>query len=146
MSAPPAMPPSHPAPRRRQIAAGTLLFGLLAAPAAWFTLELGGWGLASWHCAGHAAPVAAQLERASTPSFVALACAALALALVGTWTAWRVWERTRDEKPDDAHDLVQLGEGRTRFIALASLIASTGFTAALLFDAIHMWLAPLCGG
>jgi hypothetical protein len=144
MSAQASAQPSHPAPHRRRVSATMLLIGLLGAPGGWFLLELGGWALASYHCGDTAAPYASGLMRATMPSFLVLTILAFAISLIGTWFAWQSLVMTRDEKSGPADAIAQLGKGRTRFIAMAALIASCAFTVALLFHVIQMWVAPLC--
>ena len=144
MSAHASVEPSHPAQDRRRVSGRMLLFAMLAAPGAWFILELGGWAMASHYC-GAAAPLSSpSLMRASMPSFAALTVIALVISVAGSVAAWRAWRRSRDEETGSAHELAQLGRGRTRFLALAACISSASFTGALLFHVIQMWLAPLC--
>ena len=122
-----------------------MLYALLAAPAGWGLEELIGWAIASRHCGLRSAQLAGDLTRGMMPSFFILTVVAFALALTGSAVAWRAWQRTRGEKRDSGHHAAELGEGRTRFMALWALITSVSFSITLLFHAIPLWVAPLCG-
>jgi hypothetical protein len=67
------------------------------------------------------------------------------------FVAWRSWSRTREENQGssgagDAHGpaaaLLETGEGRTRFMALAGVLTSGGF---LLLTAVHALTIFLVG-
>lgn len=122
-----------------------VLYALLGAPLAWFLLELAGWLLASLHCGHRAFHAMPQLTRATMPSFIVLAVVATTIAAGGLVMAWIAWQRARGEKSASPHHLMQVGEGRTHFVALVCVITSLTFTAGLVFYMIQMWGAPLCG-
>ena len=145
MNAHATVQPAHPAQQRRRVSGRLLLFAVLAAPGAWFLLELGGWAMASYHCRVAAPFAASDLTRASMPAFIVLTLVAFAISLAGSYAAWLAWRRSRDEETGSVHDLAQVGHGRTRFIAWAALIASASFIVGLVFHVIQMWFAPLCG-
>lgn len=135
----------HPAPQRHRLSAWRSLYALLGAPFAWFVLELAGWLLASHHCGQRASHIVSELTRATMMSFSVLALATLVIAIGSAVVAYSLWTAVRDEKPDSAHHLAELGEGRTRFVALVSVITSATFTCGLVFYLLELWFAPLCG-
>ena len=115
---------SHPAPHRDRVALSALLFGLAAAPLAWQVQILVG-------------SSAATSARKST--LLALFAICLAAALAGGLVALRSWRLTFQEVPGSAHQLLDRGEGRTRFMAMCGMLVSLLFFYALLFG-----LTALC--
>ena len=59
--------------------------------------------------------------------------------------ALRSWRKTFDERADSAHHLLDRGEGRTRFMAMAGMLTSALFLIALVFGTAALCLVPLCG-
>ncbi len=60
-------------------------------------------------------------------------------------TAWKSWRATREEEGGEQEELLEVGEGRTRFMALAGMLLSALFGLAVLFNAIPPFLVPACG-
>lgn len=135
----------HPASHRSRVSGRRLLFILLAAPGAWMLMELLGWAIASRQCGLRAAQWSGELVRGGSWLLYVLIAAAFVLALAATLSAWTAWRATRDEKSGAGQQLAQLGEGRTRFLAMCGLIISSGFFLALLFVLLQLVAAPLCG-
>jgi hypothetical protein len=119
---------SHPAPHRDRVALSALLFGLAAAPLAWQVQIVVG-------------SAAATAARKST--LLALFGVCLAAAFAGGLVALRSWRLTFHELPGSAHDLVDGGEGRTRFMAMCGMLVSLLFFYALLFGLTALLL--VCG-
>lgn len=134
----------HAAPARHEVGKSALWFGILAAPIAWLTGQLLDYGTASYVCAANSAAPAARLVRATEPWFLWLTGVGFLIALVSCWIAYRNWDRTRAERPGSGHHLLELGEGRTRFLAMCGLVTSGGFSLAFLFTGAYMVVAPLC--
>jgi hypothetical protein len=118
-----------------------------AGPSAWIVGELGMYGLASYPCFPRDMPLDARLSGWEGIGWVlaGLNAAALVVGLWASWACWRIWERTRDEAGGEQYDALEVGEGRTRFIALCGLITNLGFTAAILVHSIALLMAPSCG-
>jgi hypothetical protein len=70
--------------------------------------------------------------------------AALVAAIVGLWIAARNWSATRRERGGNSTHLIELGEGRTRFLAMCGMLAGAGFVVAILFSSVSLLLSPLC--
>ena len=137
--------PSHPGPARRQVSAFALWFGLLAAPLAWAADELLLYYIASRLCASQAAnDTAEMLGRATSPWFTVVSVAALLIALAGVWVAYDSWNKSAREKQGSEHHLLEVGEGRTRFLAMCGLLTSVSFAVGFLFIFSQLWVAPLC--
>jgi len=141
----PAMKISHPAPQRARIGLATLLFGIAAAPAAWNAQLLFSVALSGHDCYPHAIPLAAPLWNGMRPLLFAISMAAILLAIIGGMVALRSWRKTFDERTDSAHHLLDRGEGRTRFMAMAGMLTSALFLIALVFGTAALYLVPLCG-
>ena len=69
---------------------------------------------------------------------------AIGLALVGTYVAYRSWRMTREESEGSHHDLIEVGEGRTRFFAFAGLFSSLVFALVIFCDTVSVVMVPLC--
>ncbi|MEO8754979.1 MAG: hypothetical protein ABI624_20125 [Casimicrobiaceae bacterium] len=134
----------HPAPQRERASRSSLAFALFAAPMAWL-LQLG----ASFAVAAHACyPESTPLQGVPPDSLRWLLAGfnlgATALAVFATVLAVRLWRRTRQEHTGSAHTLVDVGEGRTRFLALCAVIVDIAFLVALLFTGVGLLGVPLC--
>lgn len=134
----------HAAPARHAVGKWALWFGILGAPGAWLVVQMFDYGAASQFCGARSAEPAAQLVRATAPSFLWLTGLAFLVALAGCWVAYRNWRRTRNEQSGSGHHLLELGEGRTRFMAMCGLVTSVSFSLAFLFTGAYMIVAPLC--
>ncbi len=118
---------AHPAPHRGRASAQALAYALAGAPAAWFLHLLVNYGLASQACRAGAAPP-------SWSTIVIVDLVALAVAAGVGFVAYGLFHRTRAEKEGNARELVETGEGRTRFLAICGLLASALFALAIVAD------------
>jgi hypothetical protein len=138
----------HPAPQRREFAARSAVFGLIGGPMAWFLQLCAGYALASGPCFAdgerHAAPSAAYAW--TWPAMVALMGVGVAVALAALWVSWRAFARTRDEAGGDHHHLMEVGAGRTRFLALWGMLLGAGFALATAVTAVAFAMLPRCAG
>lgn len=137
-------PPSHPGPARQRIGAFSLWFGLLGAAAAWSLDELIAYGMASHMCSAKGAASAQTMVRATSPWYLGMTALTFAVALAGLWVAIGNWRRVRDEQPDSGHRLLQVGEGRTRFMAMCAVMTSAAFVLGFVFLTLQMLTVPLC--
>ena len=74
----------------------------------------------------------------------AILAVALAISASAVLVAFGAWTRTKDEQTGDQHDLLEVGEGRSRFMALAGIITSVGFMVAILFSGPALFVVPAC--
>lgn len=144
LSTSPTSSPPHPAPARHSVGKLALAFGLLAAPFAWAVDEMALYFVASRLCEMKTYNVTESLARATAPWFIVVSLAMFALAVAGAWVAYDSWNKSRHEKQGSGHNLVEVGEGRTRFLAMSGLVTSVGFSIAFLFIFTQMFVAPLC--
>jgi hypothetical protein len=130
--------------RAAQIAA--LLFGLAAGPAGWIAQLLLDYGLASYACYPDGQPHLVAPPPGWDQEKLALfliAAVCLLLALAGLATSWRLWRRDRTlmERP---HHVVEVGEGRSSFLALCGVLTSAGFAFAIAVSAASISVVPAC--
>lgn len=141
---PPSAPASHPSPHRRHVSTLAQLFGLAAGPAAWIAQLAAGYGLSSYACYPSDAPLQSPPPDAEHGLLLAINLACLALAAAGLAVSWIGWRRTRTEKPGRAEEMLEVGEGRARFLAICGLLASAAFAVAILFDTPSAVALRLC--
>jgi hypothetical protein len=141
-----ALPTQHPSPHRRRIGLTSLLFCLAAPPMAWTAHLTANFVLADRLCfPGDTALVSSGV--ADRSPFVAYgpSLGALLICLISAAIAWENWRRTRDEKQGAHGPLVEVGEGRSRFMALCGLFVALGFAVATVFDSLSLFMARTCG-
>jgi hypothetical protein len=80
----------------------------------------------------------------TSPWFAGLSFVTYVVAFAGLWIAIANWRRTREEHGGSGHHLLELGEGRTRFMSMWGLLASIAAVIGLVFITTQMVAAPLC--
>ena len=135
---------AHPAPRRGIVPLRTLWFGIFGAPAAWALELIVGYGVIAHYCYPRDVPL-------STPTFEAtrltglVACVVLVLVGVAALaTAIHSWRELRHGHDAEHHELLEVGEGRARFMAFGGVLLSTMFLFALLMSAVPVFTNSLC--
>lgn len=134
----------HPSPQRRRVGLAALFFGLGAAPFAWNAQLLLSTALSGHACYPRDVPLALPIWNGAWGILLAIGLAALALAVTGGLVSWRNWRRTQDEAGGSAHHLLDVGEGRTRFLAMFGLLTSFLFALGIVFATAGVLLVPLC--
>ncbi len=130
-------PDAHPSPHRSRASAWQVLGALVLAPLA-FTLQItASYVLAARVCVAQGDPRTLLLV---------IHGLAILIAIIGFALALDLWRRTRDEKAGDAHAATDIGEGRTRFLALCGLYGAAIFLVAVLIDASAVALIGPCPG
>ncbi|MDB6092117.1 MAG: hypothetical protein JWN85_4901 [Gammaproteobacteria bacterium] len=148
MTADPASLTHHPAPHRDRVGRYESAFGLLGGPLAWFVQLCTGYGLASWSCFPKDQRGLTPIEGAAWiwPTIIAMLVAAVVIALAACYTSWRLFRRTRDEAAKGHHHLMEVGVGRTRFVALWGVLLGGGFALATIINAVAFMVLPRCAG
>jgi hypothetical protein len=77
---------------------------------------------------------------------VVLTIAAVAVSLAAFGVSMRAFNRTRDETHGGAHHLMEIGAGRTRFLALWGMVLGAGFALAAAITAVAFIAVPRCAG
>lgn len=142
-----AAPQEHPSPHRNEVRIWSLMFGLAAGPAAWIGQLVLGYGLSSYACFPKDEP-----RLASPPPgwggehllLLAINLLCLALAAGGLSVALANWRRSRAETRGDAHHMLEVGEGRTRFLSFCGILACALFGAAILANTVTILMVPAC--
>jgi hypothetical protein len=123
----------------------TLLFGLGVGPAAWAAQLMLGYGLSSYACF----PGDQALRQSPPPGWrgehtalAGIGVVCLLLALSGAWVAYRSWSISRAQTAGGG--LLDAAVGRSRFLAGCGLLASLGFSLAILFGLGASLGVPAC--
>jgi hypothetical protein len=140
--------PSHPSPHRDRVSLAARFFGLMAGPAAWFGQLVANYALSSVACYPNDLPRvhAAPLWHSAWGILLVINILGMLLALAASFVSWRKWGTTHAEHPGPTSHLLEVGEGRTRFISFVGMMAGLGFFAAILFDTVALFLVPPCIG
>lgn len=123
----------HPAPARDRLNAPLLLFGLLAAPAAAALEAMIGTTVSGRACFPTDHPLTSPRFDLQ-PIVWIVHLTALAVAVAAVLASVVAWRRTRHERAGGHETMIEVGEGRTRFLAIWALLISLGFLALIVFD------------
>lgn len=136
----------HPSPQRSRVGRVATWFALLGAALAWSLQELINVSLAGHACYPHDLPLAAPLW----PDLVVIAAwveaAAILICIAAGVVGFLNWRRSRGEKPGGAHEVLGGGDGRTRFLAMSSMLTSGLFLVATVFATLYLAVVTPCGG
>jgi len=134
----------HPSPQRGQVGLGALWFGLFGAPAAWSVQTLANYALAAHSCYPGLTPRTGPTFPSLWGILMAISIGAVVVTLIATGVAIRSWQRSRGETGGGAHRSIETGEGRTRFMATAGVMASITFFIASIAHLASILLVPPC--
>jgi hypothetical protein len=143
----------HPAPARDRVALGGLWFGFLAGPLGWTVQTLVDSAVASHGCFPRLSPVSTPTVGGLRGIVFGVSLAAIALCVAGAAVAWRDWTRTRAEHHGGSGKakehaqptaLLETGEGRTRFMALAGVLVSLTFLIVTIGHTAAVFLVSPC--
>ena len=139
------MSTGHPAPHRHNVPLAVLVFGLAAAPLAWIAQTSLNYLVASRACYPFDARKLQVVVDGLWPLVIIAALVALAVGIIAAMVSWRAWRATREEHHGGGHQAIEVAEGRTRFLALAGVMLSALFVAAVVFNAVGLFVVPPCG-
>ena len=142
-----AKPHEHPAPHRGRVSIVASLASLIAGPAAWITQLVVGYGLSSLACFPHDVALRQSPPQGwSTEPMIlgGISGVGFGIAILGGILALIHWRRTRGERGGGATQALEIGEGRTRFMAVCGMMSSFGFALAILFDTPAILAVPAC--
>jgi hypothetical protein len=134
----------HPAPHRAKVNPFLLGFAVVGSPVAWSLEMLVSFPLAAHACFPKDVPVLSPTTPGLAGILTGIAIALFVVGVLATAASMVCWWRTRNEKSGGTHQLLEVGEGRTRFIALCGLIISIGFLIALIFEATALYVVRSC--
>ncbi len=139
----------HPAPARGQVDIWVLAFGLIGAPVIWSAHFLANVLIASNSCSQ---VDVVRPSSATHATIIAIDILAALIALAALFVSLRAWRATRQENADARneggsaeHHAAEVGEGRTRFVAMGGILMSTLFFVAILFDTFAAIVVTSCG-
>ena len=136
---------THPAPARGAVPLPLLTFGVVAGPAVWIFHLTANAVLAAHGCARGVIGPATSNWGGTRFALVGIDAVALVVALASAGASLWCWRAVRGEHGGTG-DVAQVGEGRTRFIAMCGLMTGLGFAVAILFDAFAAIMVPRCSG
>jgi uncharacterized membrane protein YbhN (UPF0104 family) len=136
----------HPAPHRHRASPGLLLFAISGAGIAWLAQLIIDYALAAHRCYPHDVPATGGIADWLRVTLAGLNIAAVIVALAAGLAARRIWLQTRGEREGASDELIDAGEGRTRFVAMCGQLAAIGFLVAIAFDTIAVFSVPTCSG
>ena len=145
---------SHPAPARGRVGLTALWFGLFGGPLAWSVQTVVNIPLASHACFPRLYPLDAPATAHLQWLVFAVSVVALIVCIVATVVAIGSWRKTRDEHQHHSgiareerrsNALLEVGEGRTRFMALAGVMTSLTFLVVSAGHAAVIFLVSPCG-
>lgn len=142
---PSATAAGHPAPRRRRASPGALWFGLFGAPFAWSVQELVNTPVVGHACFPRSEPLHAPAFAAASGVAVGVSAATAVVALAALLAALHVWRSVRRGHEREAWALLEVGEGRTRFMALSGILLGAVFLLGIVMHSIPIFLLPPCG-
>ena len=146
MAEAPAATFRHPSPHKDRTSISAQLFGFTGGPIAWTGQLLICYGLTSYACYPGPVPRSSVLPGWSLlgPALTIFDGAAFALAAAALFVSYRIYTMTRSEMRGETHDLLDVGEGRTRFLAFCGLLTAAGFALVIVFNTLSLYLVPPC--
>ena len=136
---------AHPSPQRRRVGGAAVAFGLCAAPLGWSAQLVVTTSAAAHACFAQDVPLLLPLWPSLHRIVLAVDLVALVLCLLAGVVAWRVWHKTRDERPGSGHHVLESGDGRTRFMAMAGMMTSGLFFVAVALSTLNATALAACG-
>jgi hypothetical protein len=132
---------------------GSLAFGLLTGPTAWFVQLCAGYGLSSWPCFPTDERRLMPLEHYGWTSSAVLlvSVTSLILSLIACLTARRLYRTAQLHShpltPASTRNLVVAAiVGRTRFLAMWGIVSGAAFAIAIAFTGLALAVLPRCAG
>ena len=130
--------------RRAAISAFALLFGILAAPAAWTLQICVAETLVAQSCFAHFAPQRAAFASVGLSAVVGVSAFALIVGIAGASVAWRNWHIVR-KLPQEAVPKAERGMlGGQVFLTRVGLMSNTLFVFALIATDLATALVTPC--
>jgi hypothetical protein len=134
----------HPSPHGHRVRLGALIFGLCGGPVAWSVAWIVSVVLAQEACYPGTTPLSEPAFGGVQAALVLLNGIACVVTIASGIVAHRTWIATREEHPGSGQTLLEIGEGRARFMAMAGMLTSAGFLVAILFGVPAIVFGPLC--
>ena len=148
MTAEPGSLTNHPVLHHDPVSAFQSAFGLLGGPGAWFAQLCAGYAMASWPCFPREEHrVLPEAGYAWTwTAIVAVSVVAIGISFAAFAVSRRTYERVQSESRGGHQHLVDVGSGRTRFLALWGMVLGASFAVATAMTLIAFFVLPRCAG
>lgn len=134
----------HPAPARPNSSILSLALDMALSPLAWSTQSILGYCLSSRACYPRSVPLLLPSYAWIHSLLLAVTGVAMLVCMVSFLTARRQWRSAWHEVGGDSARLLDVGEGRTRFLAMWGMLIAASFFIATGFSLLTIMLAPLC--
>jgi hypothetical protein len=136
----------HPAPLRHRVRLGRLFYGLFAAPIFWAGNFMVEYGLLVHACYPGNQPLWNGEPGFRFAWWVSLLFYFVTLAVCASagWVSYTSWRETRPEAEGGTNEVMELGHGRTRYLAMIGIWFSALFFTATLFAIVIYAIEPLC--
>jgi hypothetical protein len=136
----------HPTQHRGRVGLGMLFYGLFGAPIFWAGNLMVSYALATHACYPGHEPLARIVDGLGFAWPLILGCyvVTLILCVSGFVVAFRSWWISGSESEGHGHHLIEVGEGRTRYLAIIGMAFSILFFLVTLAGALILAIVPLC--
>jgi hypothetical protein len=135
----------HPAPHREAGPPLLFLFALFGAPAAWLIELLIGFAVTSYTCDMHQTRGSlAAVPAWVTPVIAVVNILALLIGALALLAGVVLLRRTQGEHEARSGEPIDVGEGRTRVLAVWAIVGSIIFIVALLTNTFSLSLVSIC--
>lgn len=137
----------HPAPNRKAVGSWALMLPLFGSVFVWGIHFLLNVTLAIGKCfSAYGAPMSPVAREGGVWTALLINNFVTVVILVAaTVLSLRNWNVAGGEKNQRHSLLLDIGEGRTSFLAHWGILVSGGFLIVTIFDSIVIFLVPLCG-
>lgn len=136
----------HPTKHRARVGLGMLFYGLFAAPVFWAGNLLTSYALATHACYPGHDPLVRVIDGFGFAWPLILGCyfVTLGLCVSGFIVAFRSWRISGSESEGHGHQLIEVGEGRTRYLGIIGMAFSVLFFLVTLAGIVTLAIIPLC--
>ena len=140
--------PGHAAPHRDRIGLPMLAFGLFGGAAAWAVQLISNYALMAHFCYPLQTPEASPTFGGVRAVAIVISAVLLVVAVLALLVAIRSFNVTRHEietnEGKEHHETAEVGEGRTRFLAMAGILVSGIFVYGVVMAGVPLISMPVC--
>ncbi|CCD95742.1 conserved membrane hypothetical protein [Bradyrhizobium sp. ORS 375] len=134
----------HPAPHRHRFGMVGLLAALFAPPIGWSLHLISNYALASHACYPIDVPKSPVRPDLLWGGLIAIDAFSLVVSAASAFVAYSAWRASRQEMAEHRSQMIEAGEGRTRFLAAWGLLISALFFIAVGSDSASLWILKSC--
>jgi hypothetical protein len=137
-------PAGHPAPAEPLVPLHWLWFGIFGAPFAWALQLIVDYAIIAHACFPDGVPLLRPVFGGARAVSLSVSAVCVLIALAAILVARRSLDRTRRATGSE-QQLLDTGQGRARFMAMAGLLVSILFTFGVLMAALPLIPRSACG-